>query len=127
MDCNRKLTYCNRRIEALLNANETEDLFELFHTDMPAAVLKHMEKALDANTPWKGLVMIRYNGNHIEWEELYITRNESNGFIGFLTPADKETLLRTIFEYSSLKQHELSNRLSSHIQLKNLAVEAISA
>lgn len=128
MNYKKKLTYSGKRINALLTSNKTKDLFDLFHADMPTAVIEHMEKNLHSNNPWQGLVMVKYDGVHFEWEKLYITHNSHNsGFIGYLMPADQEALLTTIFEYSCLKQHELSNRLNTHIKLKNMALEPISA
>ena len=128
MDHAKRLTYISKGVKTLLDENKAKDLFALFHTDMPTAVIEHMEKNLNSGNPWKGHVMIKYNGTNIEWQQLYITHNShNNGYIGYLMPADEETLLKTIFEYTSLKQHELSNRLGSHIELRNMALEPISA
>lgn len=128
MDHTKQLTYISKRVQTLLDTNRTQDLFELFHTDMPTAVLQNIEKHLSSGNPWKGHVMIKYDGNNIEWQQLYIAHNShNNGYIGYLMPADEETLLNTIFEYSSLKQHESNNRLGSHIKVRNMALESISA
>lgn len=119
------IVYLNKTVRTLSFQRHLLTLEDLFHSDMPAKVLEQIRQSLKNAAPWKNFIMLSPNEAGIEWAEFFITRKAGGGCTGYIRPTDAGSLLHVKMQFSSLKFHERAGRISSHIEIENLALRQV--